>query len=266
MASGAGYGSDLEIALRYSVPGTLFSLSLAYLVFVIRPQFFPYITIGLALVVVPLGYIVYQFWLFFFTLTGYNENGYCRESRYNLVLIRDRLKQLLEKGNSEISIESRYFLTRPAGLEIRSDEISVIKKDLQKYQKADKLKKLLLLLAYYAWEAWVYENSPKDHLARSRRLWLFYHSNASSALACVIGVITALSTWFFGHHILILSLISGYTLIGVFMAYRARELYSEVNAWETMMLVSDARNLDKLISRVIAFYHTELVAFIKNRL
>jgi hypothetical protein len=254
-----GYSGDLETILRYAVPGALLIPSISIFVLRYDPSILPYLVIALALMIIPIGYIVYQLWLLIFISTGMNENGYCREGRKNLVVLREQFEKIL---NSQRSMP-RYT----AGLKEKLEKINI---DIENYVKkfpnkrqACARKKLILILAYYAWESWVYDKAPEGHFGRARRLWLFYHSDSTSALAAGISIALLVLVLHL-HSVLSISFMIFYGFITVFMIRRAKQMYREAVTWETMMLNTDTGNIEEMLLRMLNFYETDFFDIIKN--
>jgi hypothetical protein len=79
--------TDLELAIRYAIPGTLAVMPTSfYLYRAPSTSYFDVfdLIVALALLVIPVGYIFHQSWFWLFNSSGIAETGYCRYGRYNL--------------------------------------------------------------------------------------------------------------------------------------------------------------------------------------
>ncbi|MHB8396229.1 MAG: hypothetical protein ACYDAZ_04960 [Thermoplasmataceae archaeon] len=244
--------SDVEVLVRYAFPGTIAIIPLAYYISLIDFTIVSYLSIALVLLVVPVGYIMYQIWLMAFTATGINENGYCRYGRENLI-----------KLSREIKNEGRYNTTHNFKQSSIMEEINNhVQKITSNPKKQDRCEKdILMILSYYAWESWVYDKAPQGHTIRSGRLWQFYHGASSSALASWISfiffVVISMVMLHTNLSIVYAGAIGSFGM-GILMMVRAKQLFREVVTWETMMLYSDSKNIEDMIAKVLKFFETEL--------
>ena len=244
---------DLETLVRYAIPGALLAVPLFYLFYNTYAGIFPLLEgdvadllVVLALLTVPLGYILHQFWLALFNCSGIGGVGYCRGGRENLCLVVNEFYER-EKNPNKTPSEDSNSQKQETTVEKMQTMINQWARNKKKQPKM--LSDALMLLSYYAWESWVYNGAPKDHLGRARRLWQFYHSSASTSLACLTGIVFLMWIDLTYFSPISIGLTVGYLFFIMFMLLRSRQLFYEVVSWETMMLHSETKNVHDIVKQ-----------------
>lgn len=232
---GGGSPPSLDVSLRYALPGTLVvfvALLISYIkIGTSEPTALAGLGIALALLVTPIGYLLYQVWILIWDSGGVGWVGYCREGRPNIKVVA-----LAVQGD----------LAKPP---TSSDALARVRYILKDHRPKCQWNRLLLL-AYFSEEKWVnLAGVIPGHFNRASRLWSFFHTSMASCVACFLSACAwgvclwrGYVSWEIGDVWLIplnwlpfLAFVVGIFVFGI----SAARVLREVNAWELVILHHD---------------------------